>query len=116
MHDVFTSSILRMVIAGGLISGGAKLVAQAPTSPPGGIDNYEPGPDSKPQRGVPTGKTFSFRFEGSRIYPSTHRDITVYVPAQYNGDKPACVYVSLMVSALACRLYSTTCSTRARCR
>ena len=72
MHDVFTSSILRMVIAGGLISGGAKLVAQAPTSPPGGIDNYEPGPDSKPQRGVPTGKTFSFRFEGSRIYPNSY--------------------------------------------
>src|SRR5271163_3303979 len=95
MHDVFTSSILRVVIAGGLIWGGAKLYAQTPTSPPGGIDNYQPGPDSKPQRGVPTGKTFSFRFEGSRIYPGTHRDITVYVPAQYNGDKPACVYVGL---------------------
>jgi gluconolactonase len=95
MHDVFTRSILCVVIASGLICGSAKLLGQAPTSPPGGIDNYEPGPDSKPQRGVPAGKTFSFRFEGSRIYPGTHRDITVYVPAQYNGDKPACVYVGL---------------------
>jgi hypothetical protein len=93
MHYVFTRSIVRLVIAGGLIWGGAKLHAQATTSPPGGIDNYEPGPDSKPQRGVPIGKTFSFKIEGSRIYPGAHRDITVYVPAQYIGDKSACVYV-----------------------
>ncbi|HQU42992.1 MAG: hypothetical protein B7Z73_04770 [Planctomycetia bacterium 21-64-5] len=60
-----------------------------------GIDDYEPGPDSKPQQGVPKGKTFSFRFEESKVFPGTSRNITVYVPAQYQGDKPACVYVGL---------------------
>jgi enterochelin esterase-like enzyme len=44
---------------------------------------------------VPRGKTFSFEFAASRIYPGTSRNITVYVPVQYNGDKPACVYVGL---------------------
>jgi sugar lactone lactonase YvrE/enterochelin esterase-like enzyme len=58
-------------------------------------DNYEVGPDSKPQPGVPKGKTFSFEFAGSKIYPGTSRSVTVYVPAQYTGDKPACVYVGL---------------------
>jgi len=95
MHDAFTGSILTAVIAGSLFWGTAKLHAQPPASPPGGIDNYEPGPDSKPQRGVPKGKTFSFSFVGSRIYPGTRLNITVYVPAQYKGDKPACVYVGL---------------------
>ena len=62
---------------------------------PVNIDNYEPGPDSKPQPGVPKGKTFQFKFETSKIFPGTTRTITVYVPAQYKGDKPACVYVGL---------------------
>lgn len=60
-----------------------------------GIDNYKSGPDSKPQPGVPKGKTFSFRFEDSKVFPGTSRNITVYIPAQYKGDKPACVYVGL---------------------
>jgi enterochelin esterase-like enzyme len=71
------------------------LKAQTPVSKRADIDNYEPGPDSKPQPGVPKGKTFSFTYEGSRIFPGTSRNITVYVPAQYKGDKPACVYVGL---------------------
>jgi sugar lactone lactonase YvrE/enterochelin esterase-like enzyme len=70
------------------------LDAQSP--PPGaGLDDYKPGPDSEPQAAVPKGKTFSFTFENSKIFPGTTRQITVYVPAQYKGDKPACVYVSL---------------------
>jgi gluconolactonase len=95
MHAILTRSILPGVIACALIAGGSKVRAQSRASPPGGIDNYEAGPDSKPQPGVPRGKTFSFRFEGSDVYPGTRRNITVYVPAQYKGDKPACVYVGL---------------------
>ena len=60
-----------------------------------GIDDYEPGPDSQRQPGVPQGKTFSFRFDQSKIFPGTSRNITVYVPAQYKAEKPACVYVGL---------------------
>ncbi len=70
-------------------------IAQSPKPPPEDIDNYEPGPDSKPQPGVPKGKTFSFAFEGSKFFPGTSRTVTVYVPAQYKADKPACVYVGL---------------------
>lgn len=69
--------------------------AQSPRQSLAEIDNYEPGPDSKPQPGVPEGKTFSFKFETSKVFPGTSRTITVYVPAQYKGDKPACVYVGL---------------------
>lgn len=58
-------------------------------------DNYVPGPDSKPQPGVPTGATFDFVMESTTIFPGTKRTITVYVPAQYTGEQPACVFVSL---------------------
>ena len=56
-------------------------------------DNYEPGPDSKPQAGVPKGETLKFVFDRSKIFPGTTREYWVYVPAQYTPDKPACVYV-----------------------
>ena len=58
-------------------------------------DKYELGPDSNPQAGVPQGKTFKFSFETSKYFPGTVRTITVYIPAQYKGDKPACVYVGV---------------------
>ena len=87
--------LIACVIACTFVLGTKKMEAQSPALPPGGIDNYEPGPDSKPQPGVPKGKTLSFRLEGSKIFPGTSRSITVYVPAQYKGDKPACVYVGL---------------------
>jgi gluconolactonase len=57
------------------------------------IDNYEPGPDSKPQAGVPKGEIIKLSFEKSKIFPDTVRDYWVYVPAQYRPDKPACVFV-----------------------
>jgi gluconolactonase len=62
---------------------------------------YLPGPDSKPQPGVPQGQTFDFTFEHSNIFPGTTRKITVYVPAEYTADKPACVYVGLDALAFA---------------
>jgi len=58
-------------------------------------NQYVPGPDSKPQPGVPQGKTFEFTLEHSKVFPGTTRKITVYVPAEYTADKPACVYVGL---------------------
>jgi sugar lactone lactonase YvrE/enterochelin esterase-like enzyme len=56
-------------------------------------DNYQPGPDSKPQPGVPKGEILKFTFDQSKIYPGTTRDYWIYVPAQYKADAPACVYV-----------------------
>ncbi len=58
-------------------------------------DEYQLGPDSQRQDGVPQGKFFTFPLNDSKIFPGTRRNIHVYVPAQYTGEKPACVHVGL---------------------
>jgi enterochelin esterase-like enzyme/sugar lactone lactonase YvrE len=50
-------------------------------------------PDRVVQPGVPKGRLTSGSFTESRIFPGTHRDYQVYVPAQYVPDKPACLMV-----------------------
>jgi enterochelin esterase family protein len=49
--------------------------------------------DRQVQPGVPQGKITAGVFSESRIYPGTRRDYSVYVPAQYTVDKPACLMV-----------------------
>ena len=39
------------------------------------------------------GEIREFQFNTSEIFPGTVRDVTVFIPAQYDGSKPACVYV-----------------------
>jgi gluconolactonase len=56
-------------------------------------DNYQPGPESKPQPGVPKGELLKFTLDNSKIFPGTTRDYWIYVPAQYKPETPACVYV-----------------------
>jgi len=58
-------------------------------------NNYVLGPDSETNPSVVAGKTFTFTLTDSKIFPGTTRTITVYVPAAYQGDKAACVYVGL---------------------
>lgn len=58
------------------------------------VDDYPPGPDSIEQPGVPKGEVLKFSFDKSKIFPGTFRDYWIYVPAQYKGDKPACLYVN----------------------
>lgn len=43
---------------------------------------------------VPKGTLAKYTFEGSAIFPGTTREYSVYVPAQYDGAKPACVHVN----------------------
>ena len=52
---------------------------------------YEP-PAIKPEDILP-GAIKQFRFAQSKVFPGTLRDVTVFIPAQYDGKKPACVYV-----------------------
>ena len=52
---------------------------------------YEP-PAIKPEDILP-GVTKQFQFTQSKVFPGTVRDVTVFIPAQYDGKKPACVYV-----------------------
>jgi enterochelin esterase-like enzyme len=55
-------------------------------------DEYQLGPDSMPQPGVPKGQVTKHSWT-SRVFPETVRDYWVYVPAQYDGSAPACVLV-----------------------
>lgn len=56
-------------------------------------DDYAPGPDSLPHPGVPKGELIECSFDHSQVFPGTRRKYWIYVPAQYKGDKPACVMV-----------------------
>ena len=57
-------------------------------------ESYPVDAASVEQVGVPKGEILKFTFENSKIFPGTRREVSVYVPAQYRPDKPACVYVN----------------------
>ncbi|OYW12307.1 MAG: hypothetical protein B7Z55_18395, partial [Planctomycetales bacterium 12-60-4] len=42
---------------------------------------------------IPEGEVLKFSFSASKIFPGTVRDYWIYVPKQYDGTKPACVFV-----------------------
>jgi gluconolactonase len=56
-------------------------------------DDYPLTPDSLVQPGVPKGEILQFTFDRSKIFPGTVREVWVYVPRQYTGAEPACLYV-----------------------
>jgi gluconolactonase len=64
------------------------LFAQAPA------ENYPVDSASIVQPGVPKGEILKFTFNNSTIFPGTSREYWIYIPAQYQPDKPACVYVN----------------------
>jgi enterochelin esterase family protein len=66
------------------------LLAAASLAP--AADDYKLGPDSMEHPDVPKGKVAKFTWK-SEIFPGTVRDYWVYVPAQYDAEKPACVMV-----------------------
>jgi enterochelin esterase family protein len=55
-------------------------------------DDYKLGPDSQEHPEVPHGKISSHHWT-SKIFEGTVRDYWVYVPAQYDRQKPACMMV-----------------------
>lgn len=57
-------------------------------------EEYPVHPDAQVKEGVPKGEVLKFTFENSKIFPGTWREYWVYVPAQYDASKPACVYVN----------------------
>ena len=57
-----------------------------------GDEEYKLGPDSMRQEGIPQG-TVTKDVWHSKVFPETVRDYWVYVPKQYDGEKPACVMV-----------------------
>ena len=42
----------------------------------------------------PKGEIAKYVFDQSKIFPGTTREYWVYVPKQYDPEKPACVYVN----------------------
>jgi gluconolactonase len=62
--------------------------AQAPA------ESYPVDSASVVHTGVPKGELIQLKFNDSKIYPGTTRNYTIYVPAQYDGKKPACLYVN----------------------
>ena len=56
-------------------------------------DVYQLGPDSEPHPGVPQGKVVGPQTLASNVYPGTTRNYWVYVPAQYDASKPACLMI-----------------------
>ena len=75
------SSLLTLVLLA--ITAGA--AAQEP--------EYPLGPDSQTQDGVPKGTVLKHQWNDSKVFPGTTRDYWIYVPAQYDKEKPACVMV-----------------------
>lgn len=57
-------------------------------------EDYPLTEDSKPKEGVPKGEKLSFVLSDSKIFPGTTRNVTVYVPKQYDPAKPACVWIN----------------------
>jgi enterochelin esterase-like enzyme len=56
-------------------------------------DLYTLGPDSLPHDGVSHGKITEPKTIQSKIFPGTAHMYTVYVPAQYDPAKPACLMI-----------------------
>jgi enterochelin esterase-like enzyme len=80
------------------------LAQQKPSGPPGALyepqippptNNYPLTPDSRPHPGVAKGVELQFPLNDAKVFPATQRIIHVYVPAEYTGTQPACVFVFL---------------------
>jgi len=56
-------------------------------------EDYPVHPDSLPQDGVPRGTVTRHHFSLSKVFPGTERDYAVYVPAQYDPQRPAALMV-----------------------
>jgi gluconolactonase len=50
--------------------------------------DYIPGPDSKPQPGVPRGIVKRLKIEPGKLFPGTPHNYAIYIPAQYDPVKP----------------------------
>ncbi len=48
-------------------------------------DDYQLGPDSMVQDGVPQGTVTKLQWKSDKIFAGTERDYWVYVPKQYDG-------------------------------
>jgi enterochelin esterase family protein len=85
--------LAKRILLAVLISTFVAAAARADDDTPTSHGPYSFGPDSKIQPGVPQGKVEKSRWDDSKIFPNTKRDLWVYVPAEYDGKTPACLMV-----------------------
>ncbi len=76
-----------------LLRAGFALAALATAPALTAANDYTLGPDSQPQAGVPEGKEEKLDLGVSTIFPGSTHDCSVYIPAQYDAAKPACVMI-----------------------
>ena len=66
-----------------------------------GQNEYKLGPESTDRfAGVPQGRVEKFQFTESKVFPDTTRDCWIYIPAQYDGSKPAALMVLKTAAAM----------------
>ncbi len=71
-------------------------LAGSPSVAVGGVPESPPSPYTPPELRpgeLRPGRVEAFTFATSTIYPGTTRQVHVFIPAQYDGSKPACVLV-----------------------
>ncbi|HAV65371.1 MAG TPA: esterase [Verrucomicrobiales bacterium] len=71
----------------------AAALSLAVITPARSADDYQLGPDSHPQEGVPKGEVKGPFVWKSTIFPDTERQYWIYVPAQYDAAKPAALMI-----------------------
>jgi len=80
--------------------------AQAPAPAP--VEKYPVDSASVEHAGVPKGELVKCSFDHSAIFPGTHRDYWIYIPAQYKPDHRPVSMSTRMASSGRRRRYSTT--------
>ena len=88
MPRLLASNVLSVAARSSLLLGAFLVSAPLHAS-----DDYTLGPDSQPQAGVPKGQVIGPTLFKSTIFGNTVRQYWVYVPAQYDGSRPAAVMV-----------------------
>ena len=80
--------MMKSTLASAFLALAASAVMAAPQD-----DQYVLGPDSQVKPDVPHGKIEQRKWDNCKAFPGTTRDWWIYVPAQYDAAKPACVMV-----------------------
>ena len=80
-----TRRLIRLAVASALFAALPHAVFAA--------DDYQLGPDSMVQEGVPQGKIVEGKHTSEKVFPGAVRNYSIYIPAQYDGSSPAAVMV-----------------------
>jgi len=80
--------------SGGAAVGRATRVQTVAFQAPATAEPATPTPSAPIATTPPKGEVLSFTFDTSKVFPGTTREVSVYVPAQYDGTSPACVHVN----------------------